>query len=219
LGASSWAMAFFCALSISVLSVVPNAPAPAVTVATIGVAMVIGVLNVRTDAVITGAFLAIEVGALLLITALGVFHPARSLFDPLTHPLRLDTGGHLTALMSGALALASVSGAYAVSGSNQAVYFGEEMKHPRTVGRLVMLILVITVMLTIAPVASMLVGARDIERVMGAESPFMAFISESVSPTIATAISVTVAAAIFNAAIAGVVAGSRVVYSSGRDAV
>jgi amino acid transporter len=198
---------------------VPNAPALAVTVATIGVAMVIGILNVRTNAIITGGFLAIEVGALLLITALGLFHPARSLFDPLTHPLRLDTGGHLTVLTTGALALASVSAAYAVSGSNQAVYFGEEMKHPRIVGRLVMLILFITVVLTIAPVASVLVGARDIRGVMGAESPFMAFISESVSPAIATAISLAVATAIFNAAIAGVVAGSRVIYSSGRDEV
>jgi amino acid transporter len=197
----------------------PNAPALAVSIATIGVAMVIGILNVRTNAAITGGFLAIEVGALLLITALGFFHPARSLFDPLTHLLRLDTGGHLTVLTSGALALASVSAAYAVSGSNQAIYFGEEMKHPRTVGRLVMLILFITVVLTIAPVASVLVGARNIKGVMSAESPFMAFISESVSPATATAISVAVAAAIFNAAIAGVVAGSRVVYSSGRDAV
>jgi amino acid transporter len=198
---------------------IPNVPALAVTLATIGVAIVVGILNVRTDAVVTGAFLTIEVGALLLITALGFFHPARSLFDPLTHPLRLDSGGHLTVLMSGALALASVNAAYAVSGSNQAVYFAEEMKHPRTVGRLVMVILFITVMLTIAPVASMLVGARDIRGVLGAESPFLAFISESVPPAIATAISVAVAAAIFNAAVAAVVAGSRVVYSSGRDAV
>ena len=191
----------------------------AVTQATIGIAMVISILNVRTNAIITGAFLASEVGALLLITALGLLHPSRSLLEPLMHPLRLDTAGHLAALTSGALALASVSAAWAVSGSTQAIYFSEEMKQPRTVGRLVMLILFITVALVIAPIASVLVGARDLRRVLGAESPFMAFISESVHPAIATAISVAVAAAIFNAAIAGVVACSRVVYSSGRDKV
>jgi amino acid transporter len=190
-----------------------------VTLTTLGLAVAISILNVRTNALITGAFLAIEVGALLLLAVLGFLHPAHSLGDLLTHPIRLDSAGTLVAVSGGIVALATASAAWALAGANLAIPLSEEMKAPRTVGLLVMLIFTISTLLIMAPVLGTLVGARDLRAIMQAESPFLAFLRDVTSPLLATAVGVAIAAAIFNATIAGVVGASRMVYSSGRDGV
>ena len=71
-----------------------------------------GILNIRTNALITGAFLALEVLALVVLTVLGLSHAARPLGPMLTHPVVLS-GSQLVPTALGALGLAgSASHAY-----------------------------------------------------------------------------------------------------------
>ena len=61
----------------------PTAPTAAVLVAIVTAA---AVLNIRVNAAVTGAFLAVELGALGLLTALGAVHAHRSAAAVLLHP-------------------------------------------------------------------------------------------------------------------------------------
>src|SRR5277367_1091395 len=63
-----------------------------------------GILNIRTNALITGAFLALEVLALVILTVLGMLHPVRAIGPMLTHPVVLSNG-HLVPAGLAALGL------------------------------------------------------------------------------------------------------------------
>src|SRR5262249_40188862 len=65
----------------------PGASAITVALAALAVATALGVLNIRASAAVTGAFLLIELLALLFVTAVGAAHPARSLASLLAHPV------------------------------------------------------------------------------------------------------------------------------------
>ena len=53
------------------------------------------ILNVRTNALITGAFLALELLALVVVTVLGFIYPARSWVSLVAHPVFLNAAGHI----------------------------------------------------------------------------------------------------------------------------
>ncbi len=198
--------------------IAPGLPPIPTAIAALVVATVGAVVNVRTSAVVTGVFLAIELAALALVTGLGFAEPARSLATVLTAPVTF-TGGVAMPLTLGVAAGAISAASWAVSGAGQAIYFAEELRDPARVGRLVVTITLLSLGTMVAPVLALAVGSRDPAATLAADSPFAAFIAQHASPALATAIGLAIAAAIFNAAMAAVICYARWLWSSGRDAV
>jgi amino acid transporter len=192
----------------------PGLPGPAVAAATCVLAAVVGVFDIKLNAWVTGIFLAIEILALVVVSALGLLHPARPFTDLLAHPVAAD-GGPATV---GAIAVAMAVAMFAYNGYGSAVYFGEETQDaPRGIARAILLALGITVVAELVPVTAVLLGAPDLGQLFGAENMLSAFISARGGDTLDTVIGIAVALAIVNAVLAIVLISSRLVFSSGRD--
>ena len=205
-------------VSLYVRSLAPGLPATGTAIAALAASAAMAVLNIRTGAKLTGTFLAVELGALALLTVLGIAHPVQSLSSLVTAPVAAGAGG-LAAPTLGAIVLAIVAGSYATAGAGQAIYFSEEMHDPRSIGRLVMIIAVLTVLLEVLPVFGLVLGADDLKVVLGAESPFSAFMAERGSTLMATLVTLGIIAALFNAIVSGVTCYGRFLYSTGRDRI
>jgi amino acid transporter len=204
--------------SLYVRTLVPGLSGAGVAIAAVVISAAIALLNIRTGAVLTGTFLAIELGALALLTVLGFAHPVQSLPALITHPLSAGPGG-LAAPTIGAMVLAVVAASGATSGAGQAIYFSEEMHDPKSVGRLVMIIAILTLIIEFLPVLGLVLGTRDLSTVLAAESPFTGFIAERGSRLIARLVTLGIIAALFNALVSGVTCYGRFVYSTGRDRI
>jgi amino acid transporter len=192
--------------------------APGIAIVVIALSAAFAILNIRTGAKLTGAFLFIEVGALALLTVLGLAHPVQSLTSVVAAPVAL-VSGRLATPSIGAMVLAIVAASYATAGAGQAIYFSEEMHDPKSVGRLVMVIAVLTLLLEFLPVLGVVIGAGDLPGVLASESPFTRFIAERGSPLIATLVTLGIIAALVNAIISGLTCYGRFLYSTGRDRI
>ncbi len=178
------------------------------------------ILNVRTNALITGAFLALELVALAVVTALGFLYPARSWVGLVTHPVALSGLGHLAPASLGAMGLASSVALFAFYGYGNAVYLGEEVHDaPRHVARAVLWALVISVISQVLPLAAALHGAPNLAAMFTSDTMFGDFVRDRGGAGMGVAINISVALAIVNADIAVIVLVSRMLFSSGRDAV
>ena len=178
------------------------------------------ILNVRTNALITGAFLGLELLALVVVTVLGFLFPARSWVSLMAHPVFLSAGGHLAPAGLGVIGLATSVAIFAFYGYGNAVYLGEEIQDaPRHVARAVLWALVISVLSQALPLAAALHGAPDLATMFGSDTMFGDFVRARGGPALGTAINVSVALAIVNADIAVIVLVSRMLFSSGRDDV
>jgi len=178
------------------------------------------ILNVRTNALITGAFLALEMLALVVVTVLGFVFPARSWSSLVTHPVFLNAAGHLAPASLGVMGLGTTVAIFAFYGYGNAVYLGEETHDaPRHVARAVLWALVISVVSQVLPLAAALHGAPDLTAMFGSDTMFGDFVRNRGGPGLGAAINIAVALAIVNADIAVVVLVSRMLFSSGRDEV
>ena len=196
----------------------PAVPAIALAFAAIVLATGIAILNIRTGAILTGAFLMVELAALGLIAGLGFLHPARSLAEVFASPA-VVTASATAPLSRGALGLAIAAASWATSGAGQAIYFSEEMHAPKSVGRLVIGIVLLTVIFELLPVLGIVIGAGDLKAVFSSDAPFIAFFAEGASPSMATLLTLGIIAALFNALVSGLTCYGRFVYSSGRDGI
>ena len=178
------------------------------------------ILNVRTNALITGAFLALELIALVVVTVLGFLYPARSWVSLVAHPVFLNTAGHLAPAGVGVIGLATSVAIFAFYGYGNAVYLGEETHDaPRQIARAVLWALVISVVSQALPLAAALHGAPDLAAMFSSDTMFGDFVRRRGGAGLGVAINLAVALAIVNADIAVVVLVSRMLFSSGRDAV
>jgi amino acid transporter len=192
----------------------PNVIAFASLVAAAAIAM----LAVRASALVTGLFLAIEMLAVALLIGAGIWHPARGLSAVLAHPMVLDSAGALTAASIGTLALGAVSAAYATTGGNQAIAFGEELKQPhRNMGRVVLIAGMIGAISTAVPVIAVVLGSDDLVSLFRNPAPFSTFIASVAGPAAGHALSAIVVLAIFNCLIAQIMFSARLYFSIGRD--
>jgi amino acid transporter len=181
-----------------------------------------GVLNIRTNALITGAFLALEALALLTLTVLGLLHPARALAPLIFHPVMLAPGGgHLQLVGLGALGLAGAASIFANYGYGNAIFLGEEtVNAPKQIARAVLLAFVIGFLTQIVPLGAVLTGARDLSVLLGGgDSMISAFVTDRGGLALSNIISLSVALAIVNADIAFTILVARVLFSTGRDRV
>jgi amino acid transporter len=176
------------------------------------------VLNIRINALVTGAFLAVELLALGAVAAIGLTHPHRSLAAAVLHPVML--GGHGGFAPVGlALAGASTAGAiYAFNGYGSAVFFGEELHDaPKRIAGVIILSLLIAIVTELPPLLGVLIGAPDLHVLLSAADPIPAFVAAVAGVVPAKLISLGVALAIFNTMIAIALSAGRQLYSTGRD--
>jgi amino acid transporter len=197
----------------------PGLPLAPVACAGILAATLIAVLNIRFGAFVTGTFLAIEAIALAILSGVALPHSARPLAELLGHPVMLDHGA-LKPTPLFILGLATVSGLWTSGGASWGMYFAEEMHDARRkIGRVVAWTGAIASITIAGPVILMLLSARDLTSVLGAEAPMAAFLKQAGGPVISLVVSAGVAGAIFNSLVACMMAYSRYFYSTGRDGI
>ncbi len=195
----------------------PGLPAGPIPFVTIAAAAAIALLGVRTGALVTGAFLALELAAVAALIGAGLLHPARGLGTLTAQPFAM-LAGHWAPVSAAALALGAVSVIYGTVGGNQALYFGEELKDAnRRMGPVVIAACMIGAFATALPVILVVLSARDLPAVLASPAPFATFLSAAVGAWAGPALSAGVALAIFNAMVVGIMVGGRLFFSLGRD--
>jgi amino acid transporter len=191
-----------------------------VTFGSLAAAIGVALLAVRLSAIVTGIFLGIEMLAVLALIGAGFWHPVRSLGTVLAHPVMLGATGVLGPVALGAMALASVNAAYATTGGNQAIAFGEELAQPhRHMGKVILIAGVIGAVATALPIIAVVLGAGDLRPILASPAPLSAFIASIAGPAAGRALSAGVALAIFNALIAQILFLARLFFSCGRDQI
>ena len=212
------ALAFNClGAGLYLQAAFPGLSVVAVAVVLVVVATALSVLSVQTNAAVTGVFLAVEVGALMVVAALGAAHWQRPVLPLLLHPVMAGPGG-LQKVPFGALSLAVAGGIYAFNGYGTAIYFGEEIRGARRrMAGIIYAALGLAAITQMPPMLGALGGARDLRAMLDAEAPIAAFVGQSGGALLGRPLDVAVAAAIFNAMIALVLSGARQLYASARD--
>jgi amino acid transporter len=202
-----------------VAAIWPGVPAAPLAIGIIAAAMLVGILNIRLNAWVTGAFLAVECAALAVLAILGFSHMHRGLDVLILHPVVLHAG-HLAPTPIAALGLATAVAIFSYNGFGSAVYFSEEMKEaPSRVARTILWALALTVAFEFIPMTAVLLGAPDLKRLIASDGPFSDFVLAAGGPTLNAVMSVGIALAIVNAVIAIVLINARFFFSSGRDRV
>jgi amino acid transporter len=182
----------------------------------------LGILNIRSSAAVTGAFLAVEMAALGLVTALGAGHPVRPLTALIAQPLKLAASGHgLEAVGLGGLATGVVVGLFAYDGYGSAIYLAEEVIDVRRkLVRAVLWALAVTAVTEMAALSAVLAGAPDLQGLLAAGDGMIAdFTAHVGGAALGRAISAGIALAILNAVIALVLMTGRQFYATARDGV
>ncbi len=177
----------------------------------------IAILHIRTNAFVTGFFLAIELLAVGTVTVVGFTHihqPLSILFSPQT------VGSHnvLTTISLGALLAGFSTAIFAYNGYDAPIIYSEEMTGSRRgVAKAVFWSLGITVVAELVPVTAALLGAPSLQGLVGSTTP-MSYVLTSLGGNVLNAlVTIGVLLAIFNGNIAIMLTYGRIVYSSGRD--
>ena len=187
----------------------------AITVITVALVTGLSMLNIRSNERITGIFMAIEFAALFLIAGVGLWHAQPGALHTMLTPMRMQNGVWLAAGI-GVVGIAVNNASWALAGSSQALMFSEDMKNPRTIGRIIMLAFVLTVISETAPIIGVIAGAHDLRAVLASSSPFEVFLAAYLPGFVLKLVSLSIAIAIFNACLAGFVGIGRNVFAMGR---
>jgi amino acid transporter len=186
-------------------------------VGVIVVTTLLGVLHIRTNAWVTGVFLALELAALAVLAVLGFGHAVRPASELIAHPVLLN-GNALAPASLAAIGLSSSVSVYVFNGFGGAVYFAEEQHDaPRRVATTILWAGAITVAAIVIPVVAVLMGAPDLKDLFSAKNPFGDFIAARGGPVLATAVNIAIAVAILNAVLATILQNGRFFFSTGRD--
>lgn len=197
----------------------PNLPMIPTAIATVALTTLIGILNIRSNAILTGIFLVIEILALVVLVWLGFFHAARPITELIANPVILSNS-HLIHAPFAAIGMATSVAIFAYNGYGTAVYFGEETHDAkRHIARAILWALVITVAAELIPLTALLIGAPDLKSFLGSSNMMGDFIGALGGSTVNTALSLGIALAIFNAIIAMLLLAARMIYSTGRDMI
>ncbi|MEU1618148.1 APC family permease [Streptomyces sp. NPDC005722] len=178
-------------------------------------ATVMGLLDLRANAWITGIFLVLEVVAAGVVAFLGFSHTSRPA-SVLVHPVTEAGHGVSTAVTAGTIIAGLAIALFVLQGFSTAVYLSEEMENPRrTVSRTVLWTLGIGALVVIVPTIAITLGAPDMNSLMAGD--LSALVQGWSNSAVGTFISLCIALAIVNAGIVMVIQNSRVLYASARD--
>jgi amino acid transporter len=185
----------------------------------IAAACLIGVLGIKSNAMITGIFLAIELLACILLVVLGFANYTNPIGSLLSNPQMLDAATNaLSPAPWGAILAATAVGLFAYNGYGAAAYFGEEtVDAKKNIGRIVVYALIITVIAEALPLLAVLVGSPDLAALLAAPQKIEYFLEARGGHTLTVIVSLAIAVAIFNAVIAILLQGARLLYASARD--
>ncbi|MEV6795376.1 APC family permease [Streptomyces sp. NPDC051320] len=179
-------------------------------------ATLMGLLDLRANAWITGIFLVLEVVACAVVAFLGFSHTSRSA-SVFVHPVMATGHGQSSAVTAGLIVTGLATALFILQGFSTAVYLAEEMDNPRrNVSRTVLWTLGIGAAVVLIPVVAITLGAPDLATL--ATGDVAGMVASWSNSGVGTFVSLCIALAIINAAIVMVIQNSRVVYSSARDA-
>lgn len=183
------------------------------------IAAAVGILRIRTNAIVTGIFLVIELLALLVLTILGLANIHTDRISSLFSGWQIgNASGGLDPVAFGVILTATASAVFAYNGYSNAVNFAEETKgSSRHIAVAILWSLVITVAAELIPTTAVLLGAPDLAKVTTSATPMTYFLEATANDTINTIVSLGVALAIFNATLAIILEFGRILYSSARD--
>ena len=178
----------------------------------------LGILNIRVNAWITGVFLAAEVIALAAIVVLGFSNasqPAGVLIDP-----QIISQGVLASAPWTLVLAAMGTALFAFNGFGGAVLLSEDMKCGGSgVHRAVIWSLAIVLVIEILPIAALLIGAPSLKDMINSPDPIGYLLTAHGNETISRLVAGGIFLSVFNAIVAIVIQASRIIYSSGRDAL
>lgn len=206
------------ALGISevMASLWPGLPAVPVAMGVLAAATLVSILNVRTNAILTGAFLVLELLALIVVVWLGLGDPVQPA-STFLHPLMPGEEG-LTPMTLAGFGTATAVAIFALNGPGCAIYFGEEMhQSARRLSRAILWSSVLTILSVGVPILALLLSAPDLAGYLGDPDPFGRLVAERGGPLLHTIISAGIVLAIVNAIIASLLACARFLYGSARD--
>jgi amino acid transporter len=178
---------------------------------------IVGCVQIRTNAWITGVFLLIEMAALVVLAVLGFTHVTQPV-STLWHARTAGQGGLLAPVGFGAVVAAMTTAIFALNGYGTAVYYSEETKQAtRTIGRAILWSLAIVVVAELVPLVAVLLGTPSLSKLVGADDPMSYFMQARGGTVVNDVVSLGIAIAIINAVLAIVLQLARLLYSGARD--
>ncbi|MFI5254275.1 MAG: APC family permease [Candidatus Limnocylindrales bacterium] len=182
------------------------------------IAAAVAILRIRTNAVLTGIFLVIELLALLVLTVLGLANIHTDRIGNLFSGVLGNASGGLDAVPIAVVFTATAAAVFAYNGYSNAVNFAEETKgSSRHIATAILWSLVITVVAELIPTVAVLLGAPNLAAITTSATPMIDFMKATSNDTVNTIVSLGIALAIFNATLAIILEFGRILYSSARD--
>jgi len=183
----------------------------------VAVTTAIASLTIRANAWVTGICLALEMLACLVLVVLGFAHISRGVGTFVT-PQTITPGGTLTTVTWGVLLSLVPVALFAFNGYGASVYYAEETKAAtRTMGRAILVSLLISVLAELLPLMAVILGSSTLKGLVGSPTPLNWFLLDRGGNTINVLVSVGIAIAVFNAVIAIQIQIARLVFASARD--
>lgn len=188
-----------------------------VGVAVLLITTAVAILNIRTNAWVTGLFLVIELVAVAVLAVLGMTHVSRPV-STLWTPQVAGAGGTLHAVSWGLVASFTATALFAYNGYGTAVYFSEETRRAtKLIGRAIMVSLAVTVAAELIPLVFVLLGAPSLPALLSSPAPMNVFLEARGGHVVNVLVSLGIAVAIFNAVIAIMLQAGRLLFASARD--
>jgi amino acid transporter len=196
------------------LSDIVHLPRGAAGAAVMLIATATAILDVKSNALVTGIFLGLEIVAAIVVTMLGLTHLHRGPAE-LVSPHVLGTHG--LEPFTGAMLISGLAvGTFVASGFGTAAYLAEEVIDPRrNVARVVFASLGLGSLVILVPTITTVLAVGDVGDL--ATGNFSEFVHAWGGQGIGVAVNVAIAIAILNAVIVMVLQNGRVVFASARD--
>ncbi len=178
---------------------------------------VIACFGIRTNALVTGVFLLLEIAALVVLTLVGFLHVSQPI-SVLWTATTSGPGGILVPAAAGLIISYTSTALFAFNGYGAAVYYAEETKNARsTIGRAILWSLAIAVLTELVPLIAVLLGTDDLAKLVASPSPMTEFLTDRAGSVVNTLVSVGIAIAVINAVLAIILQFGRTLFSSARD--
>ena len=178
---------------------------------------IVAALRIKTNAWVTGLFLAVELIAIAIFSILGFINISRPISTFWT-PGALNSAGMIEGISWGLVVSTIAVALFAYNGYGQSVNYVEETKGAtKNIGKAIMVSLLVAVVVEIVPLMAVVLGTGSLEKLLADPAPMNYFLIERGGDTLNVIVSLGIAIAIINAVIAIIIQISRVLFSAARD--
>lgn len=178
---------------------------------------IVAALRIKTNAWVTGIFLAVELLAIVIFSVLGFINISRPISTFWT-PGALTSPGMIEGVSWGLVISTIAVALFAYNGYGQSVNYVEETKGAtKNIGKAIMVSLLVAVIVEIVPLMAVVLGTESLEKLLADPAPMNYFLIERGGETVNVIVSLGIAIAIINAVIAIIIQISRVLFSASRD--